>query len=124
MSRFGKVAITSVLLSFAVAAVFPARSGAQDEPPRPTIGIALSGGGAFGLAEIGVLRYLEEHRIPIDVIAGTRLVLQQLHRYLARYAKGSSVNNCVNFGGGDYSSNRHETGLSGGGVRPSADRKP
>src|SRR5580765_970117 len=41
--------------------------------PRPTIGIALSGGGALGLAHIGVLRYLEEHRIPVDKIAGTSM---------------------------------------------------
>jgi NTE family protein len=41
--------------------------------PRPTIGIALSGGGALGLAHIGVLRYLEERRIPVDRIAGTSM---------------------------------------------------
>jgi NTE family protein len=31
----------------------------------------LEGGGALGLAHIGVLEWLEEHRIPIDYIAGT-----------------------------------------------------
>jgi NTE family protein len=40
---------------------------------RPIIGIALSGGGALGLAHVGVLRYLEEHRIPVDRIAGTSM---------------------------------------------------
>ena len=40
---------------------------------RPVVGIALSGGGALGLAHVGVLRYLEEHRIPIDRIAGTSM---------------------------------------------------
>src|SRR6187402_120832 len=45
--------------------------GAQAQ--RPRIGLALSGGGALGLAHIGVLRYLEEHRIPIDRIAGTSM---------------------------------------------------
>src|SRR5262245_49777147 len=40
---------------------------------RPVVAIALSGGGALGLAHIGVLRYLEEHRIPVDRIAGTSM---------------------------------------------------
>ncbi len=38
---------------------------------RPTIGIALGGGFARGLAHVGVLRVLEEEGIPIDYIAGT-----------------------------------------------------
>ena len=37
---------------------------------RPRIGLALSGGAARGIAHVGVLRALEEHHIPIDVIAG------------------------------------------------------
>jgi len=43
------------------------------QPHRPRIGLALSGGGTRGLAHIGVLRFLEEHRIPIDRIAGTSM---------------------------------------------------
>lgn len=39
----------------------------------PKIGVALSGGNALGLAHIGVLRYFEEHHIPIDYIAGTSM---------------------------------------------------
>ena len=38
---------------------------------RPSIGIALGGGFARGLAHIGVLKVLEENNIPIDYIAGT-----------------------------------------------------
>ncbi|MBS1175375.1 MAG: hypothetical protein H6R05_1506 [Burkholderiaceae bacterium] len=38
---------------------------------RQKIGLVLSGGGARGLAHIGVLRALEEQHIPIDYIAGT-----------------------------------------------------
>jgi len=40
---------------------------------RPKIGLVLSGGGARGLAHIGVLRALEEKQIPIDYIAGTSM---------------------------------------------------
>ena len=37
----------------------------------PRVGIALGGGGARGFAEIGVLRVLEQERIPVAVVAGT-----------------------------------------------------
>ena len=50
---------------------------AQDVPParpaRPRIGVALSGGGALGLAHIGVIQYFEERHIPIDLVAGTSM---------------------------------------------------
>jgi NTE family protein len=41
--------------------------------PRPRIGLALSGGAALGLAEIGVIQWLEETHIPVDRIAGTSM---------------------------------------------------
>ena len=40
---------------------------------RPKIGLVLSGGGARGGAHLGVIRVLEEHRIPIDGIVGTSM---------------------------------------------------
>jgi NTE family protein len=40
---------------------------------RPKVGLALSGGGARGAAHIGVLKVLEEHRVPVDYIAGTSM---------------------------------------------------
>ncbi len=40
---------------------------------RPTIGLALSGGGARGLALIGALKVIEELHIPVDCIAGTSM---------------------------------------------------
>ncbi|MEN8516929.1 patatin-like phospholipase family protein [Burkholderia sp. RS02] len=40
---------------------------------RPSIGLVLSGGGARGYAHLGVLKVLEENRIPIDCIAGTSM---------------------------------------------------
>lgn len=41
------------------------------ETPRPVIGLVLSGGGAKGIAHAGVLKVLEEMKIPIDIIVGT-----------------------------------------------------
>jgi NTE family protein len=43
---------------------------AQD---RPKIGLVLEGGGAKGIAHIGVIQWLEENRIPIDYIGGTSM---------------------------------------------------
>ncbi|MFA6412508.1 MAG: patatin-like phospholipase family protein [Syntrophales bacterium] len=40
---------------------------------RPRIGLVLSGGGARGIAHIGVLKVLESMRVPIDCIAGTSM---------------------------------------------------
>jgi NTE family protein len=40
---------------------------------RLTIGVALEGGGALGEAHIGVLKWFEEHHIPIDYLAGTSM---------------------------------------------------
>jgi NTE family protein len=45
----------------------------QNPKPRPKIGVALEGGGAMGLAHIGVLKWFEEHHIPVDYIAGTSM---------------------------------------------------
>ncbi len=46
---------------------------APPQRPRAKIGIALEGGGALGLAHIGVLQWFEDHHIPIDYIAGTSM---------------------------------------------------
>ena len=40
---------------------------------RKKVGLVLSGGGAKGVAHIGVLKVLEEAGIPIDYIAGTSM---------------------------------------------------
>ncbi len=39
----------------------------------PKVGLALSGGGARGLAHIGVLKVLEREGVPIDLLAGTSM---------------------------------------------------
>ncbi len=65
----------------AMIAAFPAISAqAQSISPepataksRPKIGLVLSGGGARGAAQVGVIKVLEELRIPIDYIAGSSM---------------------------------------------------
>ena len=46
---------------------------AEPAPARPRIGLALSGGGARGAAHIGVLKVLEELRIPVHCVTGTSM---------------------------------------------------
>ncbi len=46
---------------------------AEAAPNRPRIGLALGGGGARGIAHVGVLKTLEEMRVPVDCIAGTSM---------------------------------------------------
>ncbi|MFA9216537.1 MAG: patatin-like phospholipase family protein [Sphingomonadaceae bacterium] len=41
--------------------------------PRPKVALVLSGGGARGFAHIGVLRVLQELRIPVDFVVGTSM---------------------------------------------------
>ncbi len=57
-------------------------------PPRPRVGLVLSGGGALGLAHIGVLAVLEELRIPVDCIAGTSMGGIVGGLYAAGYSPG------------------------------------
>ncbi|HEV2443159.1 MAG TPA: patatin-like phospholipase family protein [Steroidobacteraceae bacterium] len=46
---------------------------AAAEPHRLRIGLVLSGGGARGIAHVGVLQVLEKLHVPIDAIAGTSM---------------------------------------------------
>lgn len=50
---------------------FPAASQISQEPQ--SVGLVLSGGGARGIAHIGVIQALEENNIPIDYITGTSM---------------------------------------------------
>ncbi|MEX0299483.1 MAG: patatin-like phospholipase family protein, partial [Kordiimonas sp.] len=56
------------ILTPAMSAVSPTLAAEDD---RLKIGLVLAGGGARGGAHIGVLKTLEENRIPVDYIAGT-----------------------------------------------------
>jgi len=51
----------------------PIASSSAAVSERPTLGLVLEGGGALGLAHIGVIQWMEEHRIPVNYIAGTSM---------------------------------------------------
>jgi NTE family protein len=68
--RPGASALTVLL----VLSALPAHSQQPASAKKyPKIGLVLEGGGALGLAHIGVLQYLEEHHIPASYVAGTSM---------------------------------------------------
>ncbi len=69
------VALLSNLLWSQSTSDAPWQNSDNAGPPqrRPRVGLVLEGGGALGLAHVGVIKWLEENRIPVDVIAGTSM---------------------------------------------------
>jgi NTE family protein len=68
------LALTGALLMGGACWAADAAPAAVESPPvRPRICLVLSGGGARGMAHIGVLKILEELKVPIDCIAGTSM---------------------------------------------------
>ena len=63
--------------------------------PRKKVGIVLSGGGAKGVAHIGVIKALEELNIPIDYIAGTSIgaIIGGFYRLHIRTIRNNSKTN-------------------------------
>lgn len=76
-----------LLMAFPLAAQVVPNETYSIPTPRPKIGLALSGGGARGAAHVGVIKALEELRIPIDFIAGTSMGAA----VGAAYASGTSI---------------------------------
>lgn len=71
---------TLALLAYGIAgfarpahAADSACNAGTDAAHRPAVGLVLSGGGARGYAHLGVLKVLEENRIPVDCIAATSM---------------------------------------------------
>ena len=86
-------ALTVVAASMAILPVADGQASAQQASPtytavgsiqtwerdvnlkgrRPSIGIAFEGGGALGLAHVGVMQWMDDHHVPVDRIAGTSM---------------------------------------------------
>src|SRR5271154_2677601 len=71
MIRGSRILVATALLCLT------STSGLTQEAPaagnKPKLGLVLEGGGALGLAHIGVIQWLEEHRIPVSYVAGTSM---------------------------------------------------
>jgi NTE family protein len=88
-ARLSSCALLAVSLSASAQAASTSASNDPAARPagRPKIGLVLSGGGARGAAHVGVLKVLEELRVPVDVIVGTSMG----SIVGASYASGNSV---------------------------------
>ncbi|MCB2018252.1 MAG: patatin-like phospholipase family protein [Hydrogenophaga sp.] len=76
MHRFRRTRAWLVVLSAVWGALSWGTVAAQSVEPtaqRPRVALVLSGGGARGLAHVGVLKVLEEAHVPVDFIVGTSM---------------------------------------------------
>src|ERR1700757_176881 len=62
--------LSSIVL---VSSLMPVVAQQPPKTNRPTVGLVLQGGGALGLAHVGVITWMEEHHIPVDYVAGTSM---------------------------------------------------
>lgn len=64
---------TTTILLFALLIGFSAKAQNETEKNTPKVGLVLSGGGAKGLAHIGVLKVIDSLGIKVDYVAGTSM---------------------------------------------------
>ncbi len=101
------VAMSSIHLSGAV----PADS-ACTYPTGQSVGLVLSGGGAKGIAHIGVIKALEENDIPIDYVAGTSMGAIIGGLYAAGYTPEEMLQLILSQGFSDWSTGRIDPNLT------------
>ncbi|HEY4677249.1 MAG TPA: patatin-like phospholipase family protein [Candidatus Angelobacter sp.] len=63
----------SLITFFTVVLFVTGFSQTASTPPHPKVGLVLEGGGALGLAHIGVIQWLEEHHVPVSYVSGTSM---------------------------------------------------
>jgi NTE family protein len=66
-------ALMALYLLAAISYIHSQELPKHDPTSRPKLGLVLEGGGALGLAHIGVITWMEEHRIPVSYVAGTSM---------------------------------------------------
>jgi NTE family protein len=73
MIRLWRCISLSAILAFASVIQADETTALSERKGRPKICLVLSGGGARGAAHVGVLKVIEEYRVPIDCIVGTSM---------------------------------------------------
>ena len=73
LSASGLAQSSSVVLSEVRSSKPLDRIPAPAQAARPVVGLVLEGGGALGIAHIGVVEWMNEHHVPVDRIAGTSM---------------------------------------------------
>lgn len=81
-------------------------------PTGQSVGLVLSGGGAKGIAHIGVIKALEENDIPIDYVAGTSMGAIIGGLYAAGYTPEEMLELILSKGFSDWSTGRIDPNLT------------
>lgn len=71
--QLGIIVIVATMFAWFVSAESAVVTGDDINHPRPIIALVLAGGGAKGAAHMGVLKALEEMKIPVDIVLGTSM---------------------------------------------------
>nr|WP_319997952.1 patatin-like phospholipase family protein [uncultured Draconibacterium sp.] len=99
MKNFILTTYQIVAIVFFLLAAFPVYSQEENKTEKPKIALVLSGGGAKGLAHIGVLKVLEEAGIRPDIITGTSMgsIMGSLYAVGYTAAELSDINKNANW---------------------------
>ncbi len=68
-----RISVLTLLTLLLLPAVHAADGILENGQRRPVVGLVLSGGGARGAVHLGILKVLEELRVPVDIITGTSM---------------------------------------------------
>ncbi len=71
--KFKRLIASICLFTLLDGKAFPQNASPEPQSKPLKVGLVLSGGGARGIAHIGVLEWFEQHRIPVHFIAGTSM---------------------------------------------------
>jgi len=72
--RCPRAVASLVAVALSLGAAAGAAAEREPPPPRPCrVGLVLSGGGALGIAHVGVIQVLEALHVPVDCVAGTSM---------------------------------------------------
>jgi len=100
-NRFAKISFLCILLNLCFE-----QAHSQDPPARPRVGLVLSGGGAHGIAHLGVLKVLEEAGLRPDCISGVSMGSIVGGMYAIGYSTDSILSILKSIDWGDALSNR------------------
>lgn len=105
-------AFLAISVSFSVMGELPAAELDSVWPTSQSVGLVLSGGGAKGIAHIGVIKALEENNIPIDYVAGTSMGAIIGGLYAAGYTPEEMLQLILSKGFSDWSTGKIDPDLT------------
>lgn len=105
------------MAALAISASFSLTANAEELSARPdttsqSVGLVLSGGGAKGIAHIGVIQALEDNDIPIDYVAGTSMGAIVGGLYAAGYTPAEMIDMILSKGFASWSSGQIDPNLT------------